>query len=565
MTKDNNSLSYQAVLQANMTTKKFCQLCEKEFEITDDDLAYYKRISVPLPKLCPDDRQRRRTAFRNERFLYKRKCDGTKRNIISMYSPDKPFPVYMQEYFWSDKWDPLDYGMDFDFNRPFFDQMKELQNKTPRLSIWNYNGENASYCNHSGDNKDCYMSVDLGGCEDVYYSNWITYSSDCVDCSYTYSSELCYQCLYCEQCFNCDFCQECEQCMDLKFCFNCKDCKSCFGCTNLRNKSYYIYNKKVNRIEYEDFINKFKGSYKAQQEAFNKHKKILKNTIHRHAVIIDSENCTGDYIYHSKNAKYCYDAVRLWDCKYCYNTLDVRNGYDLYQPGFADSELIYEEHGGNTNFNDKFMNISKNMSDSEYCDQCFNSRDIFGCISIKRGQYIILNKQYSEKKYFELKKQIIDHMKKIGEYGEFFPFWYSPFGYNESKAQEYYPLTKKEAVKIGANWSDYKSLAPTGTKIDLPDKLEETDNSVLEKIIICEKSGKPFKIIKQEYNFYRRKGLPIPRISPQKRYEARMEMRNPRNIYTRECKKCGQQVKTTYDNSRPEPIYCEKCYLEAIY
>lgn len=548
-----------------MALTKTCQLCKKSFRIDDEDVAYYTRIDVPHPTLCPDDRQRRRAAFRNERFLYKRKCSATGKDIIAIYSPDKSFPVYEQEYYWGDKWSALKYGQDFDFNRPFFEQMKELRDKVPRLSIWNYNSENAYYCNVSGENKNCYMGTDIGGCEDVYFSNWVTHSRDCIDCSYTYSCELCYQCIYCEQCFNCDFCQQCEQCMDLKFCFDCKDCNSCFGCTNLRSKSYQIYNKKVSREEFEKFIKEFKNSYKAQQDVLKKYKEILKNTIHRHAVIIDSEGCIGDYIYHSKNAKNCFDAVRLWDCKYCYNTLDTKDGYDLYQPGFAQSELIYEEHGGNANFNDKFLNQCKNLSDSEYCDHCFYSHDLFGCNGIIHGSYLILNKQYSKEKYFDLKKSIIGHMRKTGEYGEFFPFSYSPFGYNESKAQEYYPLTKERALAIGANWSDYEFPLPIGKTIIPSDKIDETGDSILEKIIVCEKSGRPFKIIKQEYNFYRRKGIPIPRISPQERYKERMQKRNPRNLYTRACKNCGTKIQTTYPENSPEPIYCEKCYIERVY
>jgi Zn ribbon nucleic-acid-binding protein len=59
--------------------------------------------------LCPDCRQQRRLAFRNERNLYKRKCDATGKNIISIYSPDKNIKVYNQDFWWSDKWNTMDY------------------------------------------------------------------------------------------------------------------------------------------------------------------------------------------------------------------------------------------------------------------------------------------------------------------------------------------------------------------------------------------------------------------------------------------------------------------------
>ena len=97
---------------------KTCKQCNIKFEITNKDLEFYKKISpkfngeifqIPTPTLCPGCRQQRRLSFRNERKLYKRKCDATGKDIISMYSPDKKFKVYHQDFWWSDKWDGLNY------------------------------------------------------------------------------------------------------------------------------------------------------------------------------------------------------------------------------------------------------------------------------------------------------------------------------------------------------------------------------------------------------------------------------------------------------------------------
>jgi hypothetical protein len=97
---------------------KQCNQCKSNFEITDKDLEFYEKVSpifngekfnIPTPTLCPDCRQQRRLSFRNERKLYKRKCDATGENIISMYSLDKNLKVYHQDFWWSDKWDVMDY------------------------------------------------------------------------------------------------------------------------------------------------------------------------------------------------------------------------------------------------------------------------------------------------------------------------------------------------------------------------------------------------------------------------------------------------------------------------
>ena len=110
----------------HLVETRTCRFCHGEFPITDTDMTFYEKISpsfdgrkylIPPPTLCPDCQQQRRLSFRNERKLYKRKCDATGKEIVSIYSPDKPHKVYHQEYWWSDKSDPMSYGKGFDFSR----------------------------------------------------------------------------------------------------------------------------------------------------------------------------------------------------------------------------------------------------------------------------------------------------------------------------------------------------------------------------------------------------------------------------------------------------------------
>jgi hypothetical protein len=140
-----------------------CAHCRQTFEITDDDLKFYDRISpvfngkkysITPPTLCPDCRQQRRAAHLNELNLYKRTCDLTGKMIISNFSPDNSHKVYNQESWYSDAWDPLSYGRDIDWNRSFFEQYKELCDAIPYPALftgYKYD-ENADYTNYSGKN-----------------------------------------------------------------------------------------------------------------------------------------------------------------------------------------------------------------------------------------------------------------------------------------------------------------------------------------------------------------------------------------------------------------------------
>lgn len=98
-------------------TKK-CQLSGKEFFVTDKDRELLTKVSpifgrktfiLPTPSLCPEERQRRRLTFRNERKMYKSKCSKTGREIISLYSPEKNYTVYDQKTWWSDTWSASEY------------------------------------------------------------------------------------------------------------------------------------------------------------------------------------------------------------------------------------------------------------------------------------------------------------------------------------------------------------------------------------------------------------------------------------------------------------------------
>ena len=101
-----------------------CQNCKNSFAIEPEDFKFYEKIKVPPPTWCPECRMMRRMMFRNERVLYRRKCNalGHDEEIISVFSPEKPFTVYDYKYWWSDAWNPFDYGRDYDFSKPFFQQ-----------------------------------------------------------------------------------------------------------------------------------------------------------------------------------------------------------------------------------------------------------------------------------------------------------------------------------------------------------------------------------------------------------------------------------------------------------
>ena len=94
-----------------MEEKKVCQNCGQNFSLEQDDLSFYEKVSVPAPSFCPACRFVRRMTNTNERVLYKRACDLTGKNIISMFPSGTPFPVYEVDAWYADGWDPHEYAM----------------------------------------------------------------------------------------------------------------------------------------------------------------------------------------------------------------------------------------------------------------------------------------------------------------------------------------------------------------------------------------------------------------------------------------------------------------------
>ena len=116
--------------------EKSCQNCKYNFTIYPEDLVFYDAIKVPMPTFCPDCRAQRRLVWRNERTLYKRKCDLCSKSVIGIYPENTPFPVYCYDCWYGDGWDPLSYGVEYDSSVSFFEQLKTLINTVPRLASW---------------------------------------------------------------------------------------------------------------------------------------------------------------------------------------------------------------------------------------------------------------------------------------------------------------------------------------------------------------------------------------------------------------------------------------------
>ena len=563
-----------------------CKNCKKDFTIEPEDFKYYEKIKVPPPTWCPECRLRRRLVFLNHRSLYRRSCDMCAKSMISMYDVGTSFSVYCPDCYWSDKWDAREYGQEYDFSIPFFEQYEKLEKRIPHLSLMGLHSTwvNSDYNNYAGYLRNCYLLFNSDYSENCIYGSEVESSKECVDNIMIDSCELCYEGTNLIRCYGTRFSRDCEDCQNVWFSKNCANCSDCVGCINLRNKKFNIFNVQYSKEAYLQKMKEFKLNFhegvlalKAETEKF--FEKFPQKFIHGRK----NDNVSGAYINQSKNVRDTYIALGARDCRYCMWLIVAPNKdcYDYTQFG-DNAELIYESlvcGGGVSNI--KFSrSCVDTCSDIQYSFNCYSASHMFGCSNIQRGNsYCILNKQYSKDEYENLLPKVIEHMRSTKEYGQFFPEKLSPFAYNETMAQEHFPLTKEEAIAVNYQWKEgpernYKIEVQAE---DIPGTAEKLENSIVNKVIECAHKGKcneqcteAFKIIENEIRFYKKMNLPPPRLCPNCRHYQRSKYRNPIKLWHRQCM-CNQQghihegncqnnFETTYAPNIAEAIYCETCY-----
>ncbi len=564
---------------------KNCQNCKNDFTIEPDDFSFYEKINVPPPTFCPECRAVRRLTFRNERVWYRRTCDATNQPILSIFAPDSPYIVYEEKYWKSDAWDPMDYGRQYDSGRSFFEQLDELFKAVPHPNMTQKNNVNCEYTNYSLNGKNCYYCASFDEVEDSSYcftNN--TKIKNCLDLHVSSESEYSYELIDSKKCNRVVYAQNCESCVNSVLLYDCRNCSDCFGCVGLRNKQYCVFNQQYDKETYKSTISQlWDGGYSNKEQALNAFNELKLQVPHKFANITNSNDVSGDNISNARNCHYCYVArENVENCKYCYRVWEnTKDGWDTYC-AWKGSELFYEAHSivGQRIF---FSLYVWGGHDVEYSYNCFDCNNIFGCVGLRNKSYCAFNTQYTKEEYTELVTKIKEDMLTRKEYGEFLPTSISPFAYNETIAQDYFPLSEDEIKQKGYQFKipEIKKYNISIINENIPENIRDVDESIINEIIECFHKGNcsdlcttAFKITKEELQFYKNLNLPLPRLCPSCRHFRRVNLKNPMKLWNRACMcdksnhdhgdKCKNEFKTPYSSDRPEIIYCETCYQKEI-
>ncbi len=567
---------------------KTCQNCKQDFTIEPEDFNFYEKIKVPPPTFCPECRRQRRFVWRNERVLYRRTCGLCNKNVIAIYHESSPFPVYCRECWYGDKWDPTSYGREYDMSKSFFEQYKELSNVVPRLAMWQRNCIDSDYSNMAGESKNVYLSVSVvKNSENIFYSKSVDKSKDIVDClNIINGSESLYENVEAQSNYNSQYLLLCRSCMDSYYLVDCVNCSNCFLSYNLRNKQFCINNKEYKKEDYFREVEKFNLKSRASRQVLLKRfDEIKKKSIYRFGNINRCVNVTGNNLLNVKNGKSCFEIYNIENVKYCYRAFDIKDSMDFDYGGW--SELLYEyTTGALHDYNVKFSySAMDSVRNADYTESCRNCSNIFGCISLVNTENTILNKVYPEEEYKKLREEIIKQMNevpyidKVGrvyKYGEFFPIELSPWDYNETLAQEFFPITEDTAKEKGYPWrhSNIKKFEITITSEKISDNIDDVNENILKEVLGCAHKGNcshqcnvAFRITDYEFKFYKKHNIPLPILCSNCRHYERFKVMPALDLWHRKCMKegCDNEFETAYAPDRPEIVYCERCYQQEVY
>lgn len=604
------------------TIEKICKHCWDTFKITKEEILLLEKLSpkiwwelflIDIPKICPECRQRLRLAFRNERKFYNEICYKCGEKEISTISKESWRKIFCQKCY-----NEEDKGKYYEeYNGDFQSSLLNLFKKVPYKSKLIMNMENSEYCNQESDDKNCYLNTGWHFNENSFYNTFSLYWKYTIDNYWVFQSENIYECINIFESSSVFFSEFVEKSFNVFFSFDIKWCQNVLFWYGQKNKQYVYKNKILSKEEWQEkhkIIKTKMKSYKWLQEILKEYDDFVQAFPKKNFYNINCENVIGNENKNIKNWLYCnsweewenivYGNIFAWVS----NSMDIESswwGERMY--GIASSmrlnNCIVWSHC-----------FWWEVRDSFYIYFINGGNNLLWCFGLENKSYHILNKAYSKEEWGSLAVKIIQSLSSpklspagegVREWWEFFDMSFSPFPYNDTVAMEYFPIQKlvyleektkkiireeildnnwkwtvyildekkfiseafldvwgQEKIKISWRTRENEINIPEWIEViqakNLPDTIDEVSEDILKKAIICEKTNRPFRIVKMELDFYKKYGLPLPRLHHDQRHIQRLQKKSWRELHEKKCDKCGKAIQTTYKDS--SLIYCEECY-----
>lgn len=604
--------------QSNITvvTTSNCKYCKEEYPLYDIEKEALDKQWFSYPDFCPSCRFKLLYTFLNDRHLYRRKDSVTNEPLISTMSEFSEGPIIEAKRYKQLMAD--DFGIEYgrEITEDIFKEFRGLYSTIPKASRMIYPWlENAEYASHVWRSSHVYMSFCVFvGCEHIYNSFRVL-----GECKYVFSSinvhngsQNIYQSRMVNNSSDVAFSSNIKDSSYITLCRNMSNCSECFLSCNQVNKSYMIWNKQYDK---ETYMKQKKLIMKelAQREKFDKIVELYtsfleKNLIEPAVNIQNCENVTGDNMYYSQR---CVNAYMWIGNQECVNTILTGNHesekmvriINSVESGQNCTNVIWSCSFWQETTNVFFVIWSTASRNCRYWIDLANCEECLFCISLQNKKYCILNKQYEKEEYFRKKQKIIADLQEKSLWWSFIPWSMSTFPYNDTVAYDFFKVQKvvnsdwtELVIDPHASWvvtlasdkfiSD-ATLDMGGEKIpikwrtqtkevnvpewtqtiqtkDMPN-IHEVSDAILAKAIICKKTWRPFRIIKQEFDYLRKKWLPLPVLHNEVRVQDLINERPTFQLHISSSDKSWEDVLSVYPQKGQYKIYETREYRDHMY
>ena len=405
----------------------------------------------------------------------------------------------------------------------FFIQFQKLF-KSVSLSpmITQMKNENSDFADTVVWGKNCYLStIIVESCENVVYS-FLTINNCRNIINSLMIRDFCeniYFSVVIGKSYNIFYSKFIEGSNNIWFSTNLIWCSECIKCDSLENKKYCIENKEYSKEEYKIK----KAEILSKKEDFLTFYKSLNSKSNNNWII----NCTWNVIEFSENVENWYFSYRVQDSRnimFTWSMNWIKNMYDCFDTWLESGDFYWVEgwwsYSNNIYCCSQIEN-SNNLYYSYYLNTC--SYCIW-CVWLTGKSYCILNKHYEKKEWEQLAEKIFEQMNIDWNLWDFFPWVLNPFYYNDTMAWILWSFTKEQVEEKWYMWRDNE------IKVDIPEWVEVIKTSelgkyewndkdwkwninpdILKKVIVDDKWNY-YKIIKMEYDYLMKYGLPLPEI-----------------------------------------------------
>ncbi|MFA6023839.1 MAG: hypothetical protein WC777_01305 [Candidatus Gracilibacteria bacterium] len=537
-----------------------CSISGESFTVGPIELQLREKfgLSDSLPTVLPKYRFQELGAFWPHWNLHKRRCDKTGRPLVSIFREDCAYPVWHRDE-WVAHANPP--SQDPDFSRPFFDQAWELFQTCPLPHAFQSNNQNCEYTDDWYYSRNCYLCHSGQGNEDCRYCYGCDSIKDNHGTVFSFDSQLCLDLINSSACYNSVFLLNSKAVQDSAFLYDCRDCSDCLFCFNLRNKKYCFANEQLTKEEYEKKRAEWNlSSHKNYEAAKAFFAKMMKELAWHRALQIDKcENSTGNFIRYSKDCENCY---LLSEHETCANVAfcGPKARTILDSLGTVGSELVYMSSLPSYSYEARFCFSTLHSRFTEYSAYLQNCQYCFGCCGLVNAKYCIFNKQYSKEDYERIRAELVEHMRKTGEWGRFFPAHFAPNPYEESFSGFYFPVERP---------LEKQTVVKTAELEDIPDSVfslsaaEET--ALLAQVFWDESYQRPFQIQAADIEFSKKMKVPLPHRYYVQRMQENLKWM-PFNGELREtvCGKSGRPIFTNWPADYDGRILSEEEYLKVV-